>query len=657
MILDELVLQNVGTFSGRHTITLTPKSKTKPVVLVGGLNGAGKTTVLEAIHLALYGALAQPNGRRAGGYENYLVGLTHRGAPAKSISAVELEFRAFQQGKEHVYRISRRWGGLKAPGRESLDVEVDGRLDRALTSTWSEHVETFLPRGIAGLFFFDGEQIEALADLEQSREVLASALSALLGLDLVDRLTTDLSVLRRRHRTNQVPESLRSEVEAKRELITRARQLEEGTVEALARARVELERADKERSEARSDYQSRGGEVAETRAETEKAADALRAALTQVDDDLRAEAADAAPLLLVSDLLREVESRAADESTSWNRRAVAEVLAKRDDTVLTALRDSGAEDNVLSAIATFMQRDRAERSQDVEVDDITGLGRPDAIRVLRETALPSSRRRLGELVERRRSIREELDQIERVLVAMPDPEALEEVRRALDEASDRYVRAETKVTTLDEDLAARRTERAKVDADYERILEKYAQANLALEDDTRIIEHVDKVRSTLEALQVAAKKRYLGRIGEYVLEALHRLLRKNKLVTSVQIDPETYTVELTGPGGKPLPANQLSAGERQLLAVSLLWGLARASGQPLPVVVDTPLGRLDGEHREHLIERYFPFASHQVVLLSTDTEIDERAFHRIKKHVGLSYCLDYDHDTASTSVRSGYFWE
>ncbi|UYP20197.1 DNA sulfur modification protein DndD [Rhodococcus sp. Z13] len=657
MILDELVLQNVGTFSGRHTITLTPKSKTKPVVLVGGLNGAGKTTVLEAIHLALYGALAQPNGRRAGGYENYLIGLTHRGAPEKSISAVELEFRAFQQGKEHVYRISRRWGGAKAPGRESLDVEVDGRLDRALTSTWSEHVETFLPRGIAGLFFFDGEQIEALADLEKSREVLASALSSLLGLDLVDRLATDLSVLRRRHRANQVPESLKSEVEAKRELVTRARQLEEGVVQALAEARVELERADKARSEARSSYQARGGEIAETRTETEKAAEKLRQALDQVDDDLRAEAADVAPLLLVTDLLQEVESRAADESTSWNRRAVAGVLATRDDSILNALRESGAGDNLVTAISDFLERDRAERSRDDDVEDVTGLGRPDSIRVLRETALPSSRRRLAELVERRHRVREELDQIERVLVAMPDPESLEEVRRQLDEASDRYIRAQSRVMTLDEDLAARRTERSKADADYERSIEKYAQANMALEDDTRIVEHVDKVRNTLEALQVAAKKRYLGRIGEYVLEALHRLLRKSNLVTAIQIDPETYTVELTGPGGKQLSANQLSAGERQLLAVSLLWGLARASGQPLPVVVDTPLGRLDGEHREHLIERYFPFASHQVVLLSTDTEIDEQAFRRIKKHVGRSYCLDYDYESASTSVRSGYFWE
>ena len=46
-------------------------------------------------------------------------------------------------------------------------------------------------------------------------------------------------------------------------------------------------------------------------------------------------------------------------------------------------------------------------------------------------------------------------------------------------------------------------------------------------------------------------------------------------------------------------------------------------------MIDTPLGRLDGSHREHLLDRYFPYASHQVVLLSTDTEIDDEAYDRI----------------------------
>ena len=123
------------------------------------------------------------------------------------------------------------------------------------------------------------------------------------------------------------------------------------------------------------------------------------------------------------------------------------------------------------------------------------------------------------------------------------------------------------------------------------------------------------------------------------------------------IDAETCAVELTGLNGRPLSPKELSAGERQLLAVALLWGLARAAGKPLPVVIDTPLGRLDGSHREHLLDRYFPAASHQVILLSTDTEIDEAAYDRLARHVGRAYRLEFDPDANATVVEPGYFWE
>jgi DNA sulfur modification protein DndD len=134
-------------------------------------------------------------------------------------------------------------------------------------------------------------------------------------------------------------------------------------------------------------------------------------------------------------------------------------------------------------------------------------------------------------------------------------------------------------------------------------------------------------------------------------------MRKDNLITEISIDPVTYGVELRGSSGQPLAAEQLSVGERQLLAVAMLWGLAHAAGQPLPVVIDTPLGRLDSSHRHHLLDRYFPQASHQVVLLSTDTEIDADARKRLQPHIGRAYRLDFDAGASATTVRPGYFWE
>ena len=98
-----------------------------------------------------------------------------------------------------------------------------------------------------------------------------------------------------------------------------------------------------------------------------------------------------------------------------------------------------------------------------------------------------------------------------------------------------------------------------------------------------------------------------------------------------------------------------SAGEKQIYAIALLWALARTSARPLPMIIDTPLARLDADHRTNLIRSYFPHASHQVVLLSTDKELDHRLATAIRSSVSHSYRLDYDVSRRRTVVTPGYF--
>ena len=140
-----------------------------------------------------------------------------------------------------------------------------------------------------------------------------------------------------------------------------------------------------------------------------------------------------------------------------------------------------------------------------------------------------------------------------------------------------------------------------------------------------------------------------------MLDSFRQLVRKPTLVTALRIDPQTFTLELRGGDGRILTSERLSAGERQLLAIAMLWGLARASGRPLPMVIDTPLGRLDAEQRSRLVSRYFPHASHQVMLLSTDEEITREHYRALRPAIGRSYRLRYDETERRTIVEPGYF--
>ncbi len=125
----------------------------------------------------------------------------------------------------------------------------------------------------------------------------------------------------------------------------------------------------------------------------------------------------------------------------------------------------------------------------------------------------------------------------------------------------------------------------------------------------------------------------------------------------IHIDPSSFAITLYSEAGHALSKERLSEGEKQIFAISVLWGLARASAHPLPAIIDTPMARLDAAHRRHLVERYFPHASHQVLILSTDTEVDRHYYQALQPHIARAYHLDYDEKTRATHGREGYFWE
>ena len=158
MILDRITLFDFGLYGGQQVIDLSPVSDKKPVILFGGLNGGGKTTLLDAIHLVLYGVRAKTSNRNGAAYPDYLRGCIHRKSRAQS-AYIELQFRHRSEGVEHTYVVTRSWKATEATTREEFEVRRDGRSDPVLEETWADHVEEFLPMGLSRLFLFDGEKI------------------------------------------------------------------------------------------------------------------------------------------------------------------------------------------------------------------------------------------------------------------------------------------------------------------------------------------------------------------------------------------------------------------------------------------------------------------------------------------------------------------
>jgi DNA sulfur modification protein DndD len=187
------------------------------------------------------------------------------------------------------------------------------------------------------------------------------------------------------------------------------------------------------------------------------------------------------------------------------------------------------------------------------------------------------------------------------------------------------------------------------------LIEQTVDSEISQEKIDRTILYAQKAQRNLTQFKAQVVENNIAKLETLILQSFQELIRKETLVQAIRIDPKAYQLQLTGSDGNELSTERLSAGERQLLAVAMVWGLSRASGRPLPAIIDTPLGRLDSKHRKHLITRYFPYASHQVLLLSTDEEINENHLQQLKPQIGRSYYLDYDQKTRTTTVKEGYF--
>lgn len=658
MIFDEITIHNFGVYSGRQSLLLSPPSANKPVILIGGLNGGGKTTLLDALHLTLYGKRARCSNRGSLGYEEFLRQCINRRASQSDGAALEVKFRQWTEGVEHTYQIHRSWSAGTKAISERVEVVRDGAFDRVLTEAWSELVEELIPVSVSHLFFFDGEKIEGFADFENSAQLLSKAIHALLGLDLVDRLATDLLVLERRKQVESKNDIERQQIEAAKAEIACLEQLRAETVSQKGSVQNVLDRLEKRLKDIVARFEQEGGALFENRKELEEKRASVAWDLWAVEDELINCAEGAAPLLLLTELLTATIHQDRQEESAAQANIINQILALRDKHLLAEARKHKASEPILKSLKKFLADDRKHRTFAIDVDQYLNL-RPEAresLHTLRRFVLPETHKQVQLLIQKADELQGSLADLDRKIAGIPSSDSIssllehrQEARLAVDQTRERLANLNAELKRINRELEQKQ---GALVAQFEKVVEK----GFEQEDTSRVIFHSQRVRRTLDKFRSAMVERHVRRIALLVLDSFRQLLRKESLVVDLKIDPKRFSLELRGKDGKILSPDRLSAGERQLLAVSMLWGLARASGRPLPTVIDTPLGRLDASHRSKLVERYFPYASHQVLLLSTDEEIDEKYYEQLKPHVGRTYHLEFNDATGATHVKQGYFW-
>lgn len=663
MLLERLSIENYGVYSDRTTLDLSSTVEV-PIVLIGGLNGAGKTTIFECVMIALYGKAYM--GRRATkkDYAEFMVNRMHchNGRRADRTST-EISFRFYHNGHEDKYTVCRSWASDRAsPGiiEESLTVCKNGKpMEDVDESQWQAFIENLIPLGIARLFFFDGEKMVKITEWDgRGNDEIKSSLDTLLGADLINRLHSDLELYAVRKHDGKNSEESRQAYEQlnqeKKELVAE--------IDALAaerdRRRDEIIMMNSQIDAKEVQVSGMGGGYAEMRAE-------LRAQRAVMEERIKAQKKDVqenlsgdAPLYLATYLLDRVKMQIKQDSELARQKAYAQYARKKVRDLKEHLQAAefwpdGADakpitTQILKKIDSVLA---APQENTAELFDISPK---DADWIVHK---------IDGLEKGHESIRSKIAEYEKTILRFEKVES-ELAKIPRDDEIGAHI---SEIKSMHEESGKLKAELAHIEQAistkqaYKKILQNRLKNTISSmhqhDSADRGVDLALRMQCVLDSYSASLKERKISDLESNLLDTARMLLHKSNMIRRIEIDRNTFEIRAYGAGDSLIPGGLMSMGERQIVGTALLWAIARTSGRSLPFVIDTPLGRLDGKHMTNLVDRFYPHASHQMILLSTDREIGHKEYKKLVKRVSRSYKLAHDDSRSATAVTNGYFAE
>ncbi|MDJ0902965.1 MAG: DNA sulfur modification protein DndD [Xenococcus sp. MO_188.B8] len=664
MIFTELVLENFGAYADRNIINLRPDNNgvVHPIILIGGMNGGGKTTLIDAIRLALYGHRAQCSSRNHLSYGDFLTQLANNKITSGQVTNIELSFEHIHENHWQEFKIIRSWNKHPQEGKDSLSVIREGTYDPILEENWDEYIEAILPLGISNLFLFDGEQVKELAESDEPSPSVIEAINTLLGLELSKKLAVDLDVLVSRKQKSLTSKEQLQTIEELEDKIYHKKQEIEIRKDNLITVQSSLKKAQQKLARTQNKFCKEGGRIAAESNQLQEKIKLLDKTIEEQREKLKNIAGTSLPLMLVSDLLSAAVIQGQQEVKIHKFQQAKNIIAERDRKLLTHLQKETLPEDTITKVKSFIFQENqylfnSLQSQQANYLDITEEELQQLIS-LQKDRISYQKQSATETMAKLQQLKLEKEQAESQLATAASPEeykklddAVKKAQKEVNKSQRSYLEEQHKIETLVKEIEQNQQR-------IKKILQQYSTQAIDNLEEEHLIKTVARVQDTLKIFSEKLTLKKLNKLETEVTECFRYLLHKSNLVHRVSIETETYRITLYDPQGQLLPKQRLSAGEKQLLAIAFLWSLARVSGKNLPVAIDTPLGRLDSSHRSNLIQRYFPCASHQVILLSTDTEIgkEEIKILRLEGAITREYLLQYSQEQHQTKITAGYFW-
>lgn len=666
MIIKKLHLQNYKTYYGQQELNLEiPKDIREKgqqnIILVGGLNGAGKTTILKAIHYALFGERGMTPTEHKRQFSNVLNNTFFEEGGRECSIRLTLELDA---GEE--WELSVKWtfnhNKVLVHENRGITVRKPGMMGGKKANieninAYYHFIDKMIPYHAAPFFIFDGEEIKDII-LRQNSQEMKEAIHKISGIETYKQLIKDLEKLK----TSVVAEvakaknqasvsnykSMLDEIEAEISTLEQKREIHLRDRSQLNRL---LDEAKKDRnnklllnSRSRETIIKKQGQI------SEKLNTSMQSLNSLIKDKAIEIVLSEKIIALQNCLKREYdqrqkkllqEAKMTPYYTFFNQLIQQPITPRLSDEQLVQLREAG---ELLWKKENKIQDSSIQANS--ELHDLTSSDFNYLISITK-----SGKANVVQLINMIEELQISLNTIETELRNAPESVDLQDENNKLDLLTKKIGVLDVKLRSTNAKLQNLKEEKTKQQNHITRMSGNIINS----EQLTQRLNIITKLENTMKQYVQEMTQIKAEFIKEEFANMLMTLFRKQDEFGQIEFDINTYTIRLYNERHQEISIQDRSAGEMQMIASSLIWALTKASDLSLPMVIDTPLGRLDSHHRNHLIHHYYKNLSEQVIILSTDTEVTQEYISLMKQNSYRQCMLDYDQNKKYTIIRDGYF--
>ena len=660
MLIQRIKISNYKTYLSLD-LDLTVDDD-RPIILIGGANGGGKTTLFEAISGALYGLKIEN--------KEHFMELLNQGAlnTAKPEISLQITFVGKVLGQQQKYILKRVYQ-LNPQGKplESVSLNMNGNMYVYGTMTAPKDrvkaeqeinkiIKADLPQELSQYFLFDAMQSSELLKKNVFAQTIRDNFENVLGFKKYLQLKRAAEKLQQ----EWAQQRLEAEKEAQEynELCAQKDKLtanlntciaeQDTKYKYLASVEVEYKRAKdgaQEASALNKKIQELASKIDDIVKRAATYAEDLKAFVDNIEIDLFLPKLAANLAQEINNILHIKEQLQKENTGAYPLETLKDVTNK----IITYLKDlslcseSVDEEQVVSHIVAIQNSTNKEDP----------FGYLDEAEV---TALSNLVKRTGSnqfiALDRQRQ------ELEIQLSTLDNLRSQKQTLEQTQAGGNEYLIQNYEATQ--KQIEKQKGQEATLKADIQRLEKRIHQFDVQIQQEPDIkFDTLVKLKPLFEKIADSLLKKKKAQIENEMQQQLNKLLVSYKgHVAKVELSDsiEQFNIKLYHTAGNEISLNQLNAASKQIFIQVLLKVLRNLGDYNPPVMIDTVMGVLDNESRDALMEEYFPQLAEQTILLCTTSEIrTDSDYIKLEPFISKTYTLHRNVEAQNTTVEDGYF--